>query len=186
MLEGAKLRRKTGQGGLLISSYRRLKKDSDRAITPAVEAVSVPAHLAPPKSLQAKQMHHLHTQLSLGQSCHRQKCFVSMHAGSLWSCPALCDPVDYGLPGFSWKSKSQHKNPLFRELSHNDTCEFTPCFSRQQPVLLLAQTATVLQLHHHKAHKSAAKRAATDVKVPLQPITRQGQAKSTTRVSPRS
>ena len=101
MLEGAKQRRKTGQGGLLISSYRRLKKDSDRAITPAVEAVSVPAHLAPPKSLQAKQMHHFHTQLSLGQSCHRQKCFVSMHAGSLWSCPALCDPVDYGLPGFS-------------------------------------------------------------------------------------
>ena len=77
------------------------KKDSNRAITPAVEAVSVPAHLAPPESLQAKQMCHLHAQLSLGQSCHRQKRFVSMHAGSLWSCPTLRDLVDYGLPGFS-------------------------------------------------------------------------------------
>ena len=49
------------------------KKDSDRAITPEAEAVRVPAHLAPPGSLQAKQLHHLHAQLSLGQSCHRQK-----------------------------------------------------------------------------------------------------------------
>ena len=45
------------------------KKDSDRAITPATETVCVPAHLAPPGSPKAKQLHHLHTQLSLGQSC---------------------------------------------------------------------------------------------------------------------
>ena len=49
------------------------KKDSDRAITPAVEAVCVPEHSVLPVSLQAKQLHHLHGQLSLGQSCHRQK-----------------------------------------------------------------------------------------------------------------
>ena len=61
------------------------KKDSDRAINPVAEAVPVPAQLAPPGSLQAKQLHHLHTQLSLGQSCHRQKKknLASMHAGSL-------------------------------------------------------------------------------------------------------
>ena len=45
----------------------------DRAVTPAVEAVCFPAHLVPPGSPQAKQLHHLHAQLSLGQSCHRQK-----------------------------------------------------------------------------------------------------------------
>ena len=40
---------------------------------PVAKAVGVPAHLAPPGSLQAKQLHHLHAQPSLGQSCHRQK-----------------------------------------------------------------------------------------------------------------
>ena len=49
------------------------KKNSDRAITPVVEAVHVPAHLAQPGSLKAKQLYHLHAQHSLGQSCHRQK-----------------------------------------------------------------------------------------------------------------
>ena len=95
------LRRKSGQRGLLITGYKRLKKDSDRAITPAMEAVCVPAHLALPGSPQAKQLHHLHTQLSLGQSCRREKTLVSMCTGLLWSCPTLCDPVDCGLPGFS-------------------------------------------------------------------------------------
>ena len=54
-----------------------------------------------PGSLQAKQLHHLHAQLSLGQSCHRQKSLASMHTGSLQSCPTLCNLVDCGLLGFS-------------------------------------------------------------------------------------
>ena len=29
------------------------------------------------------------------------KSLASMHTGSLWSCPTLCNPVDCGLPGFS-------------------------------------------------------------------------------------
>ena len=37
------------------------QKDSDRATTPAVEAVRVPVHLRPPGSPQAKQLCHLHT-----------------------------------------------------------------------------------------------------------------------------
>ena len=46
---------KTGQRSLLIASYKSLKKkDSDRAITPVVDAVRVPAHLAPLGSPQAK------------------------------------------------------------------------------------------------------------------------------------
>ena len=78
------------------------KKDNDRAITPVVEAVRVLVHSTSPGSLQAKQLCHLHAQLSLGQSCHRQKTsLVFMRAGSLQSCPILCDPVDCGLPGFS-------------------------------------------------------------------------------------
>ena len=71
--EQAKLWIKTGQRGLLITSYKRLKKDSDRAITAMVEAVYVPAHLVPPGSPPAKQLCHLHAQLSSGQSCHRPK-----------------------------------------------------------------------------------------------------------------
>ena len=39
---------------------------SDRAITPAAEADQVPAHLALPGSPQAKQLCHLHAQLSRG------------------------------------------------------------------------------------------------------------------------
>ena len=80
------LQRKTGQRGLLIASYKRLlKKDSDRDITPGVEAVHAPAHLALPGSLQTNQLYHLLAQLSLGQSCYSQnKRLASMHTGSLW------------------------------------------------------------------------------------------------------
>ena len=53
-----------------LPATRGWKKDSDRAITPSVEAVRVPAHVVPPASPQAKQLHHLHAQPSLRQSCH--------------------------------------------------------------------------------------------------------------------
>ena len=79
-------------------STRGWKKNSDRAIIPAAEAVRVPAHLTPPGSPQAKQLCHLHTQLSLGQSCHRQKLFCT-YACRVASVVSVCDPVDCGLPG---------------------------------------------------------------------------------------
>ena len=66
-------RESLAKGTFWSPGTRGSKKDSDRAITPAAEAVHVPAHLAPPGSPQAKQLCHLHGQLSLGQSCHRQK-----------------------------------------------------------------------------------------------------------------
>ena len=84
---------------------RGSEKDSDRAITPGAEAVHVPAHLAPLGFPQARQVCHLYAQLSLGQSCHRQKCLACMRTGSLWSCPTLCNPVGYGLPGFSVRKR---------------------------------------------------------------------------------
>ena len=86
------------------------KKDSDRAITPVAEAVHFPKHSVLPGSLQAKQLCHLHTQLSLGQSCHRQKkpcvyaCRVtlvasdSLQACRLWPARLLCQGVV-----FSWQ-----------------------------------------------------------------------------------
>ena len=61
------------------------QKDSDRARTPAVEAVCVPAHLVLPGSPQAKQLRHLHAQLSLGQSCHRQKKVLHLGAQGRFS-----------------------------------------------------------------------------------------------------
>ena len=97
MPEWAELQRKTGQGGLLITRYKSEK--TDRAVTPASEGV--PARSALPGSLEAKQLHRLHTQPSLGQSCHGQKRPASVRAGSPRPCPPLCDPVDCGLPGFS-------------------------------------------------------------------------------------
>ena len=72
-----------------MPATRGLKKDSERAITLVVEAVRVPAHLVPPGSPLPKQLRHLHAQLSLGQSCRRQKSLASVHAGLLWSCPTL-------------------------------------------------------------------------------------------------
>ena len=69
---------KSLMGGVMEKDFwspatRGLKKDSDRFITPSAEAVRVPAHLALPGSLQTKQLHYLHGQLSLGQSCNKQK-----------------------------------------------------------------------------------------------------------------
>ena len=70
------------------------QKKTDKAITPgAVEAVHVSAHLGLPGSPQARQLCHIHIQLSLGQSCHRQKksCFYAgrvalVVADSVWPC----------------------------------------------------------------------------------------------------
>ena len=66
---------------------------TDRAITSASEEVSVPGHLVPRGSLQAKQLCHLHTQLSLEQNCHRGKksCIYVWRVAlvvsdSLWPC----------------------------------------------------------------------------------------------------
>ena len=101
-LNGQSYRERLAKEAFLSTAARGSKKDSDRTITPAAEAVCVPAQLALPGSPQAKQLCHLHNQLSLGQSCHRQKRrLASIFPGSLQVCLALCDPVDCGLPGFS-------------------------------------------------------------------------------------
>ena len=80
---------------------RGLRKDSDSTVTPVAEAIHVLADLASPRSPETKQLYHFHAQLSLGQSCHRQKSLKSMGAGLLRLCLSLCDPVDCGQSGFS-------------------------------------------------------------------------------------
>ena len=79
---------------------------TDRAVTPVVEAVHIPAHLALPGSLKAKQLCYLHAQLSLGQSCHRPKnvsclCMQAhfQFSSVTQSCQTLCDPMNCSTPG---------------------------------------------------------------------------------------
>ena len=80
-LNGWSYRERLAKEAFWSPATRGSKKECDRDITPA--AVHVPAHLTLPGSPQAKQPCHLHTQLSLGQSCHRQKCLGPMCTGLL-------------------------------------------------------------------------------------------------------
>ena len=130
------------------------KKDSERTVSPAAEAVCVPAHLVPPGSSQDRQLHHLHAQLSQGQSCHRQKKnLASMHTGSLQSCPTLCELLDCGLPGFSVReggSRQEYWSVLANTCCHTllEHC-VSCCPSRQPPeYLVLPEPLRPKQLHH--------------------------------------
>ena len=118
------------------------------------EAVCVPAHLALPGSLQAKQLHHLHALLELGQSFHRQKKLASMPSGLFWSCPTRCIPVDCGLPGFSVREgvvlQARYWSVLANTgcrilLEHYISC----CPSRQLPGVPAAARTPVTQAAAH-------------------------------------
>ena len=89
----------------------------------------------PSGSPQAKQLCHLHIQFSLGQSCHRQKCLASLHAGSLWSCLNFCDPnVDCGLPGFSVRgfSKQEYWSVLANPGCHVLLEHYISCYPHRE------------------------------------------------------
>ena len=100
-------RERLAKGAFWSSATRGLKKDSDRAITPVVEAVCVTALLALPGYPQAEQLRYLHTQFSLGQSFHRQKnsctyaCWFasvvsySLRPCGLWLARLLCQGVGF-------------------------------------------------------------------------------------------
>ena len=64
-----------------MPATRGLKKDSDKAITPAVEAVPVTAHLALPGSPQAKKLRNLHAQLTVAELTQAKKSLAFMRAG---------------------------------------------------------------------------------------------------------
>ena len=84
-----------------MPTTRGSKKDSDRAVTPALEAVHVPAHLAPQGPHKPSSCTTFTLNSHWGRAATGKKSLVSMHIGSLWLCLTLCDPVDCGLPGFS-------------------------------------------------------------------------------------
>ena len=109
-LNGQSYRERLTKEAFRLPATRGSKKDSDGAITPAMEAAYVPPHFVLPGSLQAKKLQPLHAQLSLGQSCHRRKrkSCVYTHR-SLRSCPTLYEAVDCGLPGFSVRGVLQER-----------------------------------------------------------------------------
>ena len=76
---------------------RGLEKDSDRAITPAVEAVHVPAQLAPLGQAAAPPSCSTLTGAEVPQAKKVLCLFMQGCFGRL----QLCNPVDCGLPGFS-------------------------------------------------------------------------------------
>ena len=136
-----------------MPATRGAEKDSERAITPAVEAVCVPAHLAPHGSLQVKQLHQLHAQLSLGQSCHRQKksCVYayrvtlvvsnSFRPCRLWPARLLCQGGEFSRREY-W---SLLVNTGFHTLlEHYISC----CPSHHLPYLVLPEPLRPQQLHH--------------------------------------
>ena len=101
MPEQAELRRKTGQRGLLMPATRSSRKDSDRAVTPAAEAVRVPAHLAPQGPHKPSICATFTLNSQWGGAATGKKSLASVLTGSLWLCLTLCDAVDCALPGFS-------------------------------------------------------------------------------------
>ena len=88
-LNGQSYRERLVKKTFWLPPTRVSKNDSDRAITPVVEAVHVPAHLVPPGSSQAKELHHLHVQLSLSKRCQRQKKVLRLCTQSHSGCVQL-------------------------------------------------------------------------------------------------
>ena len=98
-LNGQSYRERLAKEAFWFPATRGWKKDSDRATTPAAQAVRVIAHLVLLGYPQAKKVCHFHAQLLLGQNCHRQKksctqaCFGSvwlLRPCRLWPARLLC------------------------------------------------------------------------------------------------
>ena len=93
MPDQVELWRNTGQRGLLIARYKRLKKRLREGHNSCGGGSLCPWTLGAARALHTKQLCHLHTQFSLRQSCHRWKTLASMRAGSFRSCLTLCNPA---------------------------------------------------------------------------------------------
>ena len=169
MPDQVELWRKTGQRGLLIASYKRLEKRLWRAITPATEAVCVPAHLVLPGSLQAKQLHHLDAQLSLGRATTR-KIIVYVHritlvlSGSLqpcrlWPARLLCQRGEF--------SRQEYWSVLTKTGCHTLLEHYISCSPiRQLPWVPGAARTPVIQAAAPSPHSAL---TGTDPSPPQQP-----------------
>ena len=82
-----------------MPATRGSKKDSDRAVTPAMEAVPVPTHLelsGPSKPSSCTPSHSALTGAELPQAKKKKnQSLASMCTRSLRSCLTLCDSVDW-------------------------------------------------------------------------------------------
>ena len=114
--------------------------------------VWAPAHLAPPRSPQGKQLCSLHTHPSPGQSCHGEKKSCVYACGVASVVLTLCDPVDWGLPGFSIRGilqarilgrMGQHWSPYPSRALY-----FLLPWPPTPPVPDAARTLQPKQLHH--------------------------------------
>ena len=74
-------------------------KKTDRAITPAVEAVCIPAQLAPLSQAAAPPSCSTLTGAEVPQA--KKKKVLHLWIQGCFGCLQLCTPVDCGLPGFS-------------------------------------------------------------------------------------
>ena len=135
-----------------MASYKRLERRLWWGPNSWQEAVHVPAHLALPGSPQ-KPLYHLHTQLSLGQSCHRQKksCTYEHRVASvtsntwrpcrLWPARLLCQGGSPGKnTGVYWLIlvAIPFKSTVFPAALANNSPEY----------LLLPEPMWPKQLHH--------------------------------------
>ena len=126
-----------------------LKKGSDRAVTPAVEAGCVPACLARPSSCATFTLNS-----HQGRAATGRRILASVHAGSLRWSPTLCDPVDCGLPGFSVREGgSPGRNtgaywPILVAIPFWSTIFPAALASNPLEYLMLPEPLQPKQLHH--------------------------------------
>ena len=136
-----------------------------------VEAFCIPAHLAPPGSLQAKQLHHLHAQLSLGQSCHRQEksCVYARRVTSVMSDslrPCRLWPVRLLFQGRGF-SRQEYWSVLANTGCHTLLEHYISyCPSRQVPCIPAAARTPVSEAAAPPPHLAL---TGTDPSLPGQP-----------------
>ncbi|CAI9179139.1 unnamed protein product [Rangifer tarandus platyrhynchus] len=104
-------------------------------MTPAAEAVCVPAHSVLPGSSQAKQLCRLHAHLLQGQSCHRQKkSCVYAHRVTL----VLSDPLQ---PSRLWPARRLCQGGRFPRQEHCSVLAATGCHVLLETILPAALAA---------------------------------------------
>ena len=127
-------------------------KKTDRALTPAAEAVHAPAPLVPPGPRKPSSGTPFTLNSHWGRAATGKKRLASMRAGSLRLCPTLCNPVDCGLPGSlsGGFSREEYWRVLANTgwhalLEHCISC----CLSCRPPeYLVLPEPLRPKQLHH--------------------------------------
>ena len=119
-----------------------------------------------------------------GRVATGKKRLASVRAGSLQSCPALCDPVDCGLPGFSVRERcSPDKNPgaywpILVTIPFWSTVFPAALATNSREYLVLPEPLQPKQLHHRHTWPSqetqVLQRKASTVHPSRQPTCRDG------------